>query len=368
MAGMRIGLVTMHLFRNRIPFFEAIAERKGIKLGIYSTEPVRKYLDEYEKQHGSLKAKYWVDRSENFLNFIMQKWDCLVITGYADYEAHLSFIYAKMRKIPIALFSESTLLERRRIRKVGWPLIRFFISLADACIVPGANGKEFHLKYGCPEERIFVVPYVVDNEVFIDQLNQLENKRALKKALGIREEKVILFVGMFIPRKGIVDLLKAYKNLRKSLDSVGLILVGSGELRSEIELFIKREGLEGVYLPGFIDGRRELAMFYSVADVFVLPSYLETWGLVLNEAMACGLPVIATDRVGSAVDLIEEGKNGIIVKAGDVKQLTNALRRILSNEELRKKMSLESRRRILEHFSIEKAVDEFVSAIQHIRR
>lgn len=151
-----------------------------------------------------------------------------------------------------------------------------------------------------------------------------------------KKDTVILFVGKLIPKKRPLDLLSAYEKVfnEKNIKDTSLVYIGDGELRKEIEKFVKDKNLSKVFLVGF-QNQKDLPKYYSIADIFVLPSGIgETWGLVVNEAMNFGLSVIVSDMVGCGPDLVKQGENGYIFRAGEVEELANCILKTIKSEYL----------------------------------
>ncbi|HEV2734926.1 MAG TPA: glycosyltransferase family 4 protein, partial [Longimicrobiaceae bacterium] len=207
----------------------------------------------------------------------------------------------------------------------------------------GRQNADFYREYGVPDERVFLAPYAVDNDAFFaSAAEQLPRREELRRGLGIPAgAPVILFSGKLIDVKRPMDLLRAYLRVRAEVPAA-LVFMGDGPLRPELEAFCREHALEDVHFAGFRN-QSELGRFFAVADVFCLPSIYEPWGLVVNEAMCFGLPVVASDMVGSTGDLVLEGENGFTFRAGDVDALAGRLRAVLGDAELRRRMGARSR-------------------------
>jgi glycosyltransferase involved in cell wall biosynthesis len=190
---------------------------------------------------------------------------------------------------------------------------------------------------------LFSVPYAVDNDSFIQAAGRWRTERdRLRESCGIRNEDVVfLFSGKLITKKRPLDLLQAYETVR-SAKRCSLIVVGDGDLRPLMEARIRERRIPDVFLMGFRN-QNEIAKFYSIADVLVLPSDSEPWGLVVNEAMCCGLAIVVSDQVGSAYDLVREGQNGYVFPCGDADALAERLQRLLADHEHLRKMQRASR-------------------------
>jgi glycosyltransferase involved in cell wall biosynthesis len=224
-----------------------------------------------------------------------------------------------------------------RSRKGLWrttikaPVLRWFFRKIDAFLPIGSANEDYLRLYGARDSTFFRTGIQVDTE-FYRKTAEEERARGmpLRAALGITQRRVVLYVGRFVPQKGILDLLAAYQRILTEFGDVGLLLVGDGPLRGEIEA--RCAGIRSsVHLPGFLQPA-DVARVYGIADVFVLPSRHEPWGLVVNEALAAGLPVIASNRVGAAADLVVPGVSGEQFPAENVDVLTECLRKVLTGD------------------------------------
>jgi glycosyltransferase involved in cell wall biosynthesis len=210
--------------------------------------------------------------------------------------------------------------------------VRFLLSQIDCCLAIGTHNRNFYLKRGFPAERIGSMPYCVDNDHFRSKA-QTADVAALRTQLSLEPGRpVILYASKFMARKFPDLLLKAYQRLPEPRPY--LVYVGDGELRAKLEQEASNCGLDDVRCLGFRN-QSELPAFYALADIFVLPSINETWGLVVNEAMNAGCAIITTDQVGSAADLVRSGCNGFVIPAQDVTVLAEALAGCLEQEKFR---------------------------------
>ena len=178
-----------------------------------------------------------------------------------------------------------------------------------------------------PDEKLVPFAYSWGYESLLQGSDELRaQKTPLRAELGIPADSwVILFCGRLNWEKSPADLLEAYR--RVNLPNKALVFVGDGDLKQDLEDQVDRCGLESVYFPGFKD-RNELPNYYAIADVLVLPSHRETWGMVVNEAMCFGLPVIVSDQVGAGIDLVRHGYNGFEYPRGDVDALAGRIQQI----------------------------------------
>jgi glycosyltransferase involved in cell wall biosynthesis len=213
-----------------------------------------------------------------------------------------------------------------------------------------------------PEHRLFPSPYCVDNEGLQGEARRLAPERELiRQRLGVGgADPVILFVGKLTPKKDPLTLIEAFRQIRNAL-SCRLLVVGEGPLEAEMRQRVAAANLTGVTFAGFLN-RAEIPAAYAAADVFCLPSVLnETWGLVVNEAMNFSLPLVVSDKVGSAKDLVKEGVNGHIVPPGDPTALAAALTSLVANPDQRRLYGEQSLRIVSAwHFGL--AVEGIVAA------
>jgi glycosyltransferase involved in cell wall biosynthesis len=264
-----------------------------------------------------------------------RRFDAVWLHGYAQVSLLEALLTARRAGLPVLLRGESLLHGRprngwrARLRALCLPQL---LSQVSACLTIGSHNRDFYRAYGVPEERLFSMPYAVDNQRFERAAREAApGRERLRAELGLRPGRpVVLFASKFQPKKRARDLLEAALALGDRGVELELLLIGDGEERGPLER--RAAGRPGVRFLGFRN-QTELPRFYDLADLFVLPSTYEPWGLVVNEAMASGTPVLASDRVGSARDLIEPGQNGWIFPAGDVAALTATLQTALSDRE-----------------------------------
>lgn len=213
---------------------------------------------------------------------------------------------------------------RRAVRRVFLNVCVF--SVTDAFLYVGKQNRQLYKSFGVPDSRLVFVPHAVDNARFRQQHRMLTTGRdALRRQMGFRAEKIILYVGKLIPKKRPLDLLLAYAHLRLQRSDLALVYVGEGELRPAIERYCAGQGTGHVYITGFVN-QTDIARYYALADVFVMCSGVgETWGLAVNEAMNFDLPVVVSDLTGCADDLVEPGRNGYVVPTGDIDALAKAI-------------------------------------------
>jgi glycosyltransferase involved in cell wall biosynthesis len=216
-------------------------------------------------------------------------------------------------------------------------------------LATGSTNAAYYRALAVPEDRIVIMPYAVDNLRFQQQADAAaEQVHRLRSELNLEPQRpVILFVGKFIPLKQIDVLIRAYSKLplKNGEPWPYLVLVGDGPVRAELEQLAVQCGLPGVRFAGF-QNQTELPAFFCLGTVLVLPSNLERWGLVVNEAMNCGCAAIVSHIVGCGPDLVENGVTGYRFTAGDVDGLSDALHKVTCDPEHARAMGEASFRRI----------------------
>jgi glycosyltransferase involved in cell wall biosynthesis len=375
MEKYKVALIHNIIAPYRIPLFEKISEHPSVDLCVYFTavsEENRKWTvklsDKFKykilscftlKYRGKDLFSYHVNPSI-IQELVRNDYDVVIAGGYASFATQISFFLCKARNIPFMLWSGSTINEPSLLRKISLPLVKFIIRHSDAFIAYGTRAKEYLEYLGASSEKVFIAYNTVDTDFFMQRCSQLKaQKSELKDKIGIKTKKVVLYVGQLIERKNVKTLIEAYSKLKDKLD-VALLIVGDGPQKNELKNLCIEDNINDVFFVGFKQ-REELPQYYAMSDLFVLPPLQEVWGLVLNEAMACGLPVIATSSVGASKDLIIDGQNGFIVPPKNTQYLYNALKNILDSG-AGPKMGICSKK-IIEKFSIQNSASSFVKTV-----
>jgi glycosyltransferase involved in cell wall biosynthesis len=265
--------------------------------------------------------------------------DVLWTHGYMRLFNLLSMIAAHRRGMIVLNRDEAWEASARRgpvKRAVKRVFFRMLWRICDGMLAIGSKNRAYYVSQGMPENRIFPMPYAVDNASFRDKAKAAAPTREeLRAELGIAPGRpVVLYASKFQTRKRCADLVDAFAKIVKdeSCRAPVLLLVGDGEEREALIAQVAALGIgDNVIFAGFRN-QSELPRFYDLCDVFVLPSLMEPWGLVVNEAMCAGRAIIASDEVGSAADLVHDGENGFVFRAGDADALAGALRGVLSDE------------------------------------
>ena len=217
---------------------------------------------------------------------------------------------------------------------IKWLLLKALNPLLSGILTIGKLNREFYSKQGIPARKLFSMPYAVDNAWFQKRLSEAAaDRKEFRRRLGIEpDQRVVLFAAKFQRRKRGDDLIRAFAkmSLDNRAENAVLVMVGEGEMSEEWRSLANKLLKGKVIFVGF-KGMLELPAYFDLCDVFVIPSTLEPWGLVLNEVMNAAKPVISANEVGAAHDLLKHGENGYLVETGNIDQLAGALHKILSN-------------------------------------
>ena len=300
--------------------------------------------------------------------------DVLWVHGYSTLNALQAIVIAKALGIPVLLRAES-----RLARSHDGPLKQltknlFFSGLkqlVDATLPIGTSNAAYWRHFLGDDLPQFLMPYAVDNDYFQSRSRQAALRReSLRQEIGLDPSRpVILFASKLQKRKRCEDLLEAYLNLcseDRNQSTPYLVIVGDGEERAALERRVKESGASGVRFCGFRN-QSELPRFFDLATVFVLPSRDEPWGLVVNEVMNSARAVILSDDVGCQPDLVTDGVEGCVFPVGDVKALTDALRRVLTVPGAAEAMGQRGQKRISE-WSYEHDIVGLRRALEQVTR
>lgn len=291
-----------------------------------------------------------------------QKFDLFLIGGYGFPTVMIAIILLKVFRRNWAMISDGEAPEQLKAETWYLKAIRRFFTLgANAYFANGTAAKKSLMRFGIAEEKIFNQYLTVDVNYFLENEKASKERRLLtRKRYCISEDAVVVtYVGRLVRHKGIRDLIHATENLveNKNYNVISLI-VGEGEQRGS--LVLEAKNLKGhVVFTGHIL-LSELCLCYYASDIFVLPTYYDPWGLAINEAMACALPVITTNAAGASLDLIKS--NGYVIRPGDVRSLSSSIEALMDTK-LRKTFGEESRR-IISKWTYKESLESFKNMLR----
>jgi glycosyltransferase involved in cell wall biosynthesis len=392
----KLAIIVTHPIQYYSPLFKALAEDGRITIKVFYTWGESALKDKFDTGFG--KVVDWdiplfdgydyeflentshdpgshkfagIDNPSLIKSIKSWKPDSVLIAGWS-YKSHLIAMRYFKGKIPVYFRGDSTLLgEKPGIKKSLRRLfLRWVYSYADYAFYAGTRNKEYFLAHGLKEKQLIFAPHSVENERFEDISGEY-NKKALqwRSELGIKEDEIaFLFAGKFQKVKQPVMLLEAFIKLVRSgglnNPKAHLILVGSGELEEQL----RKNSYNHTSIHPYIhilpfQNQSLMPVVYRLGDVYMLTSKSETWGLAVNEAMSCGKPVIVSDKVGCAVDLVKEGVNGYIFEHNNKEDLVNKMMLLtsLSKEEL--KSFGENSKKIIDKWRVKDTVEGIIKAL-----
>lgn len=346
----RIAFIHPEVVKHRVPVFDMLYRKYKPKIFLtYPKSRVKEYMEsrdwDYEIVYSIHIPGY---RREAPLGLIPKLlfggFDVILCTDVTTFESQISFLIAKALGKKFVLWDELWVYPRTWRYRLARPYLEYVVRHADACIAASTKTREFHLKSGASHKKTFLAP--------LSSVDYSDRKvGGLRRKLGLSGKKVVLYLSRIVEYKGLDVLVKAFARLEEDLSDVFLVVGGEGPFKPAVDKIVSELKVENIMFAGFI-GEDDLPSYYRLCDVFVLPTKFlfesdvpaEAWGCVLNEVMSCGKPVIATDAVAAAYDLIKNGVNGFMVKENNVEELYESLKKIVSDDELAEKMGGESRR------------------------
>lgn len=287
--------------------------------------------------------------------------DVALITGWQEISLLQALAACRRSRVPVVVRGESRPKQRHRALRAAH---RALCQKFDVCLPIGADNRRFYLEAGVPEHRLVDAPYFVDNERFSSDAESARSGVLARRASwGVSIDAcVALFVGKFEEKKRPLDFVDAVAHAAGAGVKINGLMVGDGALAEDCARRIKDCGAP-VSMLGF-HNQSEIAAVYAAADVLVLPSdERETWGLVVNEAMATGLPVIASDRVGCVPDLVLDGQTGATFRCGDIVGLAELLVLAARDRDGWRERGRAACERVRDRHSIARSVDAVREAI-----
>lgn len=364
MSRPRLAIVATHPIQYYAPLFRLLAERNVLDVRVfYEWEGASKaptldrdfgqavqwdvpLLDGYDHEFVLNRASdpgthhfAGLDNPDLVPRVLAFRPDAVLIFGW-PFRSHLRVLRAFHGRIPILFRGDSTLLDERqgprRLLRRAW--LQYVYRHVDTALFVGQHNRAYFRVHGLRDRQLVWAPHAIENDRFEDPTGEHEtHARQWRTSLGIPDDApTFVFAGKLERKKAPDNLLDAFLGLSAEAH---LVVVGSGPLEATLRARAAEHAEGRVHFVGFQNQSRMPAA-YRLGDVFVLPSQGpgETWGLAVNEAMACGRAAVVTDRVGCALDLIVEGETGHVVPADDPKALRDALARLAAIPANRKRM------------------------------
>lgn len=354
----------------RVDFFQELGKKCDLTVlydiddrEIQDRDP--RWFSESNKNHKSviLKKSKWFKNKISFeiIKYLKNyRYDCIVIGIYSLPTAMLAIEYMKLKNIPFVLNSDGGFVKKDS--KLIYYLKKRYIGAAAIYASSSKETDKYFKYYGAKETNIYRYPMTsIKEKDILTNIIEDEEKVIIKEKLGIKEKTVLLSVGQFIYRKGNDVLIDAFSKIRDT--DVGLYIVGGKPTIEYIEL-VEKLCVKNIYFLDFMN-KEDLKRYYLAADLFVLPTREDIWGLVINEAMACGLPIVTTNKCNSGLELIQNSKNGYLVEVDNSNELYSKIKEILEKESLND-MKLNSLMNI-KKYSIEESASIYFDIIKLIK-
>jgi glycosyltransferase involved in cell wall biosynthesis len=297
-----------------------------------------------------------------------QEYDAVMVNGW-NYKSAWQAIRACWKSGTKVLVRSDSHLHTQRgllIRIAKAAVYPRFVSRFDGCLAVGKWSREYFLRYGAKAERVFLVPHAADNGFFSCEAERARPVRSeLRKKWGLDPEAIVFaFSGKFIEKKRPMDFVRAVDLAARRYSRIQGFMIGDGALRPACEEYVRNHGAP-VSFAGFLN-QSQIPSAYAVCDALVLPSDGgETWGLVVNEAMACGLPAIVSDQVGCGPDLIVPGKTGSTFPMGQVEGLASQMLQMADNPARLAEMGAQAAG-MINNYSPAEAVDNLIGCLKAI--
>jgi glycosyltransferase involved in cell wall biosynthesis len=361
----RLAIVASHVIQYQDPFFRLLAADGEIDLTVFYCS--RAGAEVYRDADMQTSLKWNIELLQGYRHVFLRNlgrgdgytrlinpgvipaiargnFDAvLFFLGWGTISSLLGIAACRVTGTPFFLYGDSSFPppETSWHAKVRAMFIRGVFALASGFMVSGVLNAAYYEHYGGDPRRFFLLPWAIDNERFASASRFAPGEReAMRARFGIEPAEVVfVFSAKLVARKDPMTLLRAVARMQHR-DRAVVVFLGHGELRDQLEAFAREHRLH-VKLAGFVN-QADLPKHYAMCDAFVLPSTYEPRGAVINEAMACGLPVVVTDRCGSLGDVVQENDNALVYPAGDAGALARHLDRLM-DDDLRRQMGHRSR-------------------------
>lgn len=379
---LRLAVLVSHPIQYFVPLFRLLAKREDLDFIVFYHTRVGTvaYRDEGFGRDiqwdipllEGYPHRFLSDRPENggcqwgiVRALLHERPDVLVVHGYTSPTNLLAMLLARMLGVRTLMRGDTRIQKGHSSTLRRW-LKRAILSLCDGAIAVGSANRDYYLSLGVNAEGVFFAPFSVDNAAFaLPILEQEIHRLGLRSELGVPEEALlVLFASKLIRRKRASDLIDAFARVRGQHPRSHLVIVGSGAEEATLRHLASEKGNGCVHFLGF-QNQSELPRTFAACDLFVLPSDNEPWGLVVNEAMASGLPVIVSDDVGAAQDLVANTGAGMVYPCGDIDALAACLEGMLGEEGPRRKMAVRSRD-VIQSWDITCTADAIAAAAHQV--
>lgn len=354
---LKLGVLVSHPIQYFVPVYRELAKDEGVDLMVlYRT---RVGLDEYYDEGFGQTVKWDIQLVDGYPHYFLSnknkiagvewnvirelfchRFDVLMVHGYSSVTNLLAIFVARMLGTKVLMRGDTRAQAHHDKANLRVLFKRTLFKLCNGFVTIGELNRAYYQQHGVSSGCIYFAPFCVQNEHF-SVLRELgaQCRKNVRFELGLEAESlIILFASKLIRRKRADDLIRAFALLTEVFPAVCLVIAGSGEEEQSLRQLAVDTGVKQIRFLGF-QNQKQLPLLYAASDIFVLPADSEPWGLVVNEVMAAGLPVIVSHEVGAAPDLVEGKGTGIVYPCGNVLALFEALRLLITHPELREQMA-----------------------------
>jgi glycosyltransferase involved in cell wall biosynthesis len=382
----KLAIVTTHPIQYHAPLFRLMAGSDRVQIKVFYTWEQSEHGSKYDPGFG--KHIEWdipvlegydfcfvkntaSDAGTHHFNGIInpdlikeiEKWspDAVLIFGWS-YNSHLKCLRHFHGKIPVLFRGDSTLLDEKAGLKKWFRrlFLKWVYRHVDYALYVGANNKDYFLKHGMSEQSLFFAPHAIDNDRFAEPEEDYSREALLwRSQLGIEPDDIVaLFAGKLEPKKNPFFLLDLVRSIPSP--KFKMLIIGNGILENKLK---ERAAGDGRIIFLDFQNQQKMPVVYRLADFFILPSAGpgETWGLAVNEAMACGRAVLVSSKAGCAIDLVRDNENGLILK-GNREACIDFISAMIKDKTRLAQMGQHSRE-IIRQYSIQKVADAIINAL-----
>lgn len=295
----------------------------------------------------------------DFKKYLEADYDIIIVGEYSTIAGLFISKYLHLKNIPFILNFDGGYIKNEK--RFKYNIKKKIISSASWWLSSSKSTDQYLVHYGADQDKIFRYPFTSlhTEDILTDTISQFD-KEEIKRELEIKYNKIVISVGRLIYSKGFDILIKAARDFG---GDVGVYIVG-GEPTEELKKIIAEYSLDNIHFIDF-KVKKELAKYYKMADIFVLPTRKDVWGLVINEAMSYGLPVITTDKCVAGLELIEQEVNGYIVPTDDPKSISDKVNYLFNNAKILNEMSQNNLSKI-KKYTIEEMAKVHYEIVNHI--
>ena len=355
----KLAIITTHPIQYNAPLFQLLHERNNIKIKVFYTWGKKVLEEKFDPGFGKsiqwdipVLEGYEYEFAENIakrpgshhfkgidnpglIDSIKQwKADAVLVYGWS-FKSHLKVLRYFHGKIPVFFRGDSTLIGRRKSIKNNLKsvFLKWVYSRVDKALYVGTRNKDYFLEFGMSQDQLVFCPHAIDNTRFMEGIDYSRKAAEWKTALNVPLLATgFLYAGKLDDNKNVRMLLETFI---KVPGNNYLVIAGNGPFENELKKSFS--SYHNIYFLPF-QNQKMMPVLYRIADVFILPSKSETWGLGINEAMACGRALLVSDSCGAAADLVSEGVNGYTFQSGNTEDLFNKMLMLSHKKDDVKKM------------------------------